>query len=88
MVVSVLLPQIANQVGWAAYEVGRQPWVVYELLRTEQAVSAAVPGGQVLASIIMFSLIYTLLFGIWIYLLSRQFKKGPEPLETLREEVV
>ncbi|MCF7816579.1 MAG: cytochrome ubiquinol oxidase subunit I [Kiritimatiellales bacterium] len=78
---TVPLPFLANEFGWIAAEVGRQPWVVYGELRTADAISASVPGGQVLASIIMFSLIYSLLFGLWIYLLKRQFHKGPEPLE-------
>ena len=78
---SVPLPFLANEFGWIAAEVGRQPWVVYGELRTADAVSASVSGGQVLASIIMFSMIYSLLFGLWIYLLRRQFHKGPEPLE-------
>jgi len=84
---TVPIPFLANEMGWMAAEVGRQPWVVYELLRTKDAISASVPAGQVLASIIMFSLIYSLLFGLWIYLLKRQFHKGPEPIETLEGEV-
>lgn len=71
------LPFVANEVGWIAAEVGRQPWVVYNLMRTRDAVSAAVPAGQILASIILFSLIYSLLFGVWVYLLKRQIDKGP-----------
>lgn len=74
------LPFIANEVGWMAAEVGRQPWVVYNLMRTKDAVSASVPAGQILASIVLFSLIYALLFGVWIYLLKRQIDKGPQPL--------
>ena len=75
------LPFLANELGWIAAEVGRQPWVVYNLMRTKDAVSGAVPAGQILLSIILFSLIYTLLFGVWLYLLGRQFDKGPQPLE-------
>ena len=77
---SLPLPFIANEVGWMAAEVGRQPWVVYNLMRTRDAVSGAVPAGQILASIVLFSLIYSLLFGVWIYLLKRQIDKGPQPL--------
>jgi cytochrome d ubiquinol oxidase subunit I len=64
-----------------AAEIGRQPWVVYNLMRTKDAVSASVPAGQILASIILFTLIYALLFGVWLYLLGRQFNQGPQPLE-------
>ena len=78
---TIPLPFIANEVGWIAAEVGRQPWVVYNLMRTKDAVSASVPAGQILASIILFSLIYSLLFGVWIYLLRRQIDKGPQPLQ-------
>ena len=80
-VLTLPLPFIANEVGWMAAEVGRQPWVVYNLMRTKDAVSAAVPAGQILASIVMFSLIYALLFGVWLYLLGQQFNKGPQPLD-------
>jgi cytochrome d ubiquinol oxidase subunit I len=79
------LPFLANEVGWVAAEVGRQPWVVYGLMRTKDAVSAAVPAGQILASIILFSLIYSLLFGVWLFLLGRLIDKGPQPLQ---EEVL
>jgi cytochrome d ubiquinol oxidase subunit I len=79
--VTLPLPFIANEVGWMAAEIGRQPWVVYNLMRTKDAVSATVPAGQILASILLFSLIYTLLFGVWFYLLKRQIGQGPQPLE-------
>ena len=75
------LPTIANQTGWMAAEVGRQPWVVYNLMRTRDAISASVPAGQVLASILLFATIYALLFGVWVYLLGRQFNKGPQLLQ-------
>ncbi len=87
-VLSIPLPFLANEVGWIAAEVGRQPWVVYGELRTADAVSGSVVGGQVLASIIMFSLIYSLLFGLWIYLLRKQFEKGPDAIESLEEGTV
>jgi cytochrome d ubiquinol oxidase subunit I len=80
-VLTLPLPFVANEVGWIAAEVGRQPWVVYNLMRTKDAVSAAVPAGQIFASRVMFGLIYTLLFGLWLYLLRRQFDKGPQPLK-------
>ena len=86
---SVPLPVIANELGWIAAEMGRQPWIVYRLMRTEQAFSTAVPAGQVLASLVMFAVIYTLLFCVWIFLLRRKLLNGPEseiPTEIASEE--
>jgi len=75
---SIPLPFVANELGWITAEVGRQPWVVYHLLRTRDAVSIIVPGGQILFSLIIFCLIYALLFAIWIFLLRRELEHGPE----------
>jgi cytochrome d ubiquinol oxidase subunit I len=74
---SVLLPQVANQVGWFAAEMGRQPWVVYGLLRTSDAFSKSVNANQVLSSLIMFFIIYTILFLLFLYLLNKKIMKGP-----------
>jgi cytochrome d ubiquinol oxidase subunit I len=113
-VFAVLGAVAANQAGWAAAEVGRQPWIVhppverdaagglardadgfvrYENiavkmadgstidraagLMTVDAVSEAVTGGQVLASIIGFGLLYLLLFALWIYVLNHKIQAGP-----------
>ncbi len=76
-VVAVLLPQIANQAGWFAAEMGRQPWVVYGLLRTSDALSKAVTANQVLFSLILFSLVYLLLFFLFLYLLNKKIQHGP-----------
>jgi len=76
-VFSVLLPQIANQVGWFSAEMGRQPWVVYGLLRTSDALSKSVTANQVLSSLIMFFLIYTILLLLFLYLLNKKIKTGP-----------
>lgn len=73
---SVLLPQIANQVGWYTAEVGRQPWVVYGLLRTSDALSENVKAGQVLFSLILFTFIYLVLFILFIYLLNKKIQHG------------
>ncbi len=78
MVLSVLGPQIANQAGWFAAEVGRQPWIVYGLLRTSDALSKAVTANQVLASLILFGLVYALLFVLFLYLLNEKIQHGPE----------
>jgi cytochrome bd ubiquinol oxidase subunit I len=71
------LPFIINEVGWVTAEVGRQPWIVYHLLRTRDAVSITVPAGQILASLIMFLLVYSLLFGVALYLVRKMIQKGP-----------
>lgn len=74
---AVLLPQIANQAGWFAAEMGRQPWVVYNLLRTSDALSKAVKAEQVLVSLIMFMLVYLILFILFLYLMNKKIKHGP-----------
>lgn len=76
-VLAVILPQIANQVGWFAAEMGRQPWVVYGHLRTSDALSKSVTANQVWFSLIMFTIIYTLLFLLFIYLLNKKIMTGP-----------
>ncbi|MBW8330807.1 MAG: cytochrome ubiquinol oxidase subunit I [Prolixibacteraceae bacterium] len=73
---SVLLPQIGNQVGWYSAEVGRQPWVVYGLLRTSDALSENVRAEQVLFSLILFTLLYAILFALFIYLLNKKIQHG------------
>jgi cytochrome d ubiquinol oxidase subunit I len=74
---SVLLPQIANQAGWFTAEMGRQPWVVYGLLRTSDALSKAVTANQVWFSLILFTVVYALLFLLFLYLLDKKIKHGP-----------
>ena len=84
-VLSVLLPQIANQAGWFAAEMGRQPWVVYGLLRTSDALSRAVSANQVLFSLILFLVVYLLLFILFLYLLNKKIKHGPVDYGTQEE---
>ncbi len=76
-VFSALLPQIANQLGWFAAEMGRQPWVVYGLLRTSEAFSQSVSANQLIFSIVLFFLVYALLFVLFVYLLNKKLKLGP-----------
>jgi cytochrome d ubiquinol oxidase subunit I len=74
---SVLLPQIANQAGWFAAEMGRQPWIVYGHLRTSEGFSQEVSANQILFSLILFLVIYTLLFLLFLYSLNKKIKHGP-----------
>jgi cytochrome d ubiquinol oxidase subunit I len=78
LVVSVLLPQAANQLGWFSAEVGRQPWVVQGILRTKDAVSPRLHGAEVLTSLILFGIIYLGLFTLFLFLLDQKIKHGPE----------
>jgi cytochrome bd ubiquinol oxidase subunit I len=85
-VFSVLGPQIANQVGWITAEVGRQPWIVYGLLKTSDAFSKVVTSGQIMFSLILFSVIYLVLFILFIYLLNEKIQHGPDEPETIISE--
>jgi len=76
-VVSVLGPQIANQAGWMTAEAGRQPWIVYGLMRTSEGVSRAVSADAVVFSLVLFTLIYTLLFALFLFLLNAKITHGP-----------
>jgi cytochrome d ubiquinol oxidase subunit I len=76
-VASVLGPQIANQLGWFSAEVGRQPWIVYGLMRTADGVSRNLYAVQILISLVLFTLIYVLLFVLFIFLLDQKIRHGP-----------
>lgn len=82
LVFSVLGPQAANQLGWMSAELGRQPWIVYGLLRTEDGVSATVSGSEIMASIVMFGVIYLFLLALFIYLLNDKIRHGPDSPDT------
>ena len=93
----VLMPlaaMTANQAGWVTAEVGRQPWVVYPSvqdgvqmmgMRTADGLSESVTAQQVLSSIILFGVIYSLLFAIWVFVLNNKIQHGPETVEELAE---
>jgi cytochrome d ubiquinol oxidase subunit I len=74
---SVILPQIANQVGWFTAEMGRQPWVVYGLLRTSKAFSQEVSSNQIVFSLALFTFVYSILLVLFIYSVNKKIKHGP-----------
>jgi cytochrome d ubiquinol oxidase subunit I len=74
---AVPLPYLANETGWIAAEVGRQPWAVYKVLRTSEAVSAVVPAGNILFSIILFGVIYALIGAAGLGIILRTVRGGP-----------
>ena len=80
LVYSIPLPYIANQLGWIVSEVGRQPWIVYGIMRTSDAVSKSISVPQVVGSLIGFTLLYGLLGFVDIYLLAKFARKGPEEI--------
>ena len=75
-VLSIPLPFIAMELGWMAAEIGRQPWAVYGILKTSDAVSVSVPGLYILISLIVFCIMYLLLFVAWVSLLIHVVQRG------------
>ncbi|MGB9712976.1 MAG: cytochrome ubiquinol oxidase subunit I [Dissulfurimicrobium sp.] len=78
MVCAIPLPYIANEAGWIVAEVGRQPWIVYGLMRTSDAVSVLAVS-QVAVSLAAFVILYTFLGVVDFYLLAKYARKGPNP---------
>lgn len=78
---SIPLPVIANEAGWVAAEVGRQPWLVYHELKTAEGVSSVVSAGEILFSIILFAILYAVMFALFLFLLNKKLKKGPDQVE-------
>jgi len=77
MVISVMFPFIANITGWFTAEIGRQPWVVYGILKTADGTSRSVVASQVIASLIMYVVIYSAILSLFLFLVDRKIKHGP-----------
>jgi cytochrome d ubiquinol oxidase subunit I len=73
-------PYIANTAGWITAEVGRQPWVIYGLMRTSEGASYHVSAGNTLFTLIGFMGMYTVLGVLFLFLVQREIDHGPEPL--------
>jgi len=85
-ILAIPLPYIANELGWIVAEVGRQPWIVYGIMKTSDAVSP-IARSQVLISLVGFIILYSLLAAADFYLLYKFAVRGPEPVsETSRGE--
>jgi cytochrome d ubiquinol oxidase subunit I len=80
-VASIFLVMLAIESGWWTAEFGRQPWVVWNLLLTTNAVSSVLSGPQVAFSVGMFVVLYLILFVLFIFLLNEKIQHGIEPLE-------
>ncbi|MDR3053410.1 MAG: cytochrome ubiquinol oxidase subunit I [Coriobacteriales bacterium] len=77
LVFAPLVPFIAIQAGWMVAEIGRQPWVVYGLLLTDDAISYAVSSVEILITIVLFVVFYLILFVGWLRIVLKQIKVGP-----------
>jgi cytochrome d ubiquinol oxidase subunit I len=75
---AIALPYIANTAGWMMTELGRQPWIVFGLQRTEDAASPNVSTGMAALSLVIFTLIYGVLMVADVYLLTKYGSGGPE----------
>ena len=71
-------PFIANTAGWITAELGRQPWLVYGLYRTDQGYSTVVSSGDVLFTLIGMAGMYFVLGLLYLYLIGREVAHGPD----------
>lgn len=78
---AISLPMIASATGWIFTEVGRQPWTVFGVLQTKNSVSPTVTQGEVLFSLIVFTLVYSILTWIEFTLLRKYAIAGTESLD-------
>jgi cytochrome d ubiquinol oxidase subunit I len=84
---AIFLPYIGNTAGWMMTELGRIPWVVYGLMTVEQGVSSIVSSGQVLVSLLGYTLVYGALMVAMVYLMIKYAKAGPESSTTVSPDV-
>jgi cytochrome d ubiquinol oxidase subunit I len=82
MMAAIPLPYIASEAGWILAEVGRQPWIVYGLMRTADA-SSPITSAQVISSMVAFVLVYGLLGAVGYYLIGKNAIKGPESIKAV-----
>jgi cytochrome d ubiquinol oxidase subunit I len=79
LMLALPFPYIANTAGWITAEVGRQPWLVYDILRTAEGYSKNVSAGNGLFTLIGFMGLYTVLGILFLFLVRREIERGPEP---------
>lgn len=76
-----LLPVFGNSFGWIFTETGRQPWIVYSLMTTHTGVSPSVSGGEVITSMVAYTLVYAVLAVIEVKLFLTYVRRGADPFE-------
>ena len=77
LMLAMPFPYIANEAGWMTTEVGRQPWLVYGIIKTSAGVSPTVGAGETIFTLIGFGGMYFLLGVLFIYLVLREIDRGP-----------
>ena len=87
MLPAMALPYLANSAGWILAEVGRQPWIVYGLMPTEKAISGGISGGNVIFSLVAFSLLYLFLASVFVYLIRIEVMRGCVEKKTTQKTV-
>jgi cytochrome d ubiquinol oxidase subunit I len=88
LMICVPLPYIANTAGWMTAELGRQPWLIYGLMRTAHGVSPRVGAGNAWFTLIGFMGMYAVLAILFLFLVWREIEIGPEPHSSHEEEGV
>jgi cytochrome d ubiquinol oxidase subunit I len=76
---------LANELGWVTAEVGRQPWVVYNIFRTEAGVSPSVHSGEIWASLFLFGGVYLVVGALYVFLLYAKIQRGIDPQQITPE---
>jgi cytochrome d ubiquinol oxidase subunit I len=77
LLLSLPFPYIANTAGWMTAEIGRQPWLVYGLMRTSEGYSKLVSAGNGLFTLLGFMGMYTVLAILFLFLVGREIENGP-----------
>jgi cytochrome bd ubiquinol oxidase subunit I len=81
LMLSAPLPYIANTAGWMTAELGRQPWLIYGMMRTAHGISPRVVAGNAWFTLLGFMGMYAVLAILWLFLIYREIELGPEPEE-------
>ncbi len=74
-------PFVAVLAGWFVTEIGRQPWIIQDMMRVSEGVTPALSGWMALATLIGYIAVYAAVFGAGVYYLSRLIAKGPDPID-------
>jgi cytochrome d ubiquinol oxidase subunit I len=82
----IALPFLANTTGWIFTEIGRQPWVVYGLMRTMRGVSGTVPFGEVVTTLVAFTALYTVLGAVTAVLMVRASRRDLDPMQPQEDQ--